>query len=366
MIFSPSRARTLSQVLTSHDNGFNLVRLLCALLVVAFHAWQLNTVAPAADPLSPLFAPHADLGAVAVGVFFLISGMFVTRSWMHDPHLLRFGARRLARILPGLAVCLVLTTCSAVLFFSEAGWRGLFSAPVWRYIGGNAVLHGLQYIIPPSEQAIAGVLNGQALNGPLWTLYWEARMYVMVALLGMAALLPMRAWLRAAAAFLLLAANLFPTVLSGYIWEERMWSLFLCGILLQTLAPRLRVDWRHVLCALVLMGLNWTRSAAMTPAGTTWFGIALVLGALALWLGTLSLAPLGAVGRHLQRHDYSYGIYIYHWPVLLMVRASLPPLGGPALFAAGLALILPLAICSWHAIEAPALQALRRRLTRIE
>lgn len=354
-------SRTLGQAIDSHENGFNLVRLVCALLVVVYHAFQLNTVRPGApDPLSALLAPHADLGQVAVGVFFIISGIFITQSWMRDPQLLHFAVRRIARIVPGLFACLLASTVVAVAFFSEAGLAGMLDPAPWRYVLGNSVLHWLQYIIPPGELRIAGVLGGQDLNGPLWTLYWEGRMYVMVALIGMAAILPLRAWMRAAALFLLLAASLFPDVLSGYIWEVRMWSLFLAGMLLQTLAPNVRVSLAAVACTFALAALNWTRSAALTQSGLTWFGIALIMGALALWAGSARLERLA----HVRRHDYSFGIYIYHWPVLMMLRTALPPLDAPALLAIGLLVIVPASMLSWHAVEAPALRAARRLLRR--
>jgi peptidoglycan/LPS O-acetylase OafA/YrhL len=360
MAVNPASARTLAQAIDSHDNGFNLVRLICALLVVVYHAFQLNPVHPRLDPLSALLAPHTELGGIAVGVFFIVSGLFITQSWMRDPSLPRFALRRVARIVPGLFFCLLLTTVVAVGWFSEQGWAGLLGTAPWRYIFGGSVLHWLQYIIPPQELSLAGVLGGQPLNGPLWTLYWEGRMYVMLALVGAAAILPMRTWMRAMAIFLLLAANLFPTVLSGYLWEVRMWSLFLAGMLLQTLAPQVRIGIAPVLCALALAALNWTRSADLTESGLTWFGIALIMGATALWIGSARLAGW----NHVRRHDYSYGVYIYHWPVLLMLRAALPPLDALGFLAAGLLVTLPLAMLSWHLVEAPALRAARRLLKR--
>src|SRR4051794_10817711 len=99
--------RSLAQAIDAHDNGFNLVRLIAALLVVVYHAFQLSTLAPGArDGVSTLVAPVADLGMLAVGVFFMISGIFITQSWVRDPHLPHFALRRVARIVPGLFVCL--------------------------------------------------------------------------------------------------------------------------------------------------------------------------------------------------------------------------------------------------------------------
>jgi peptidoglycan/LPS O-acetylase OafA/YrhL len=356
---SPS-PRTLAQAIDSHDNGFNLVRLVCALLVVVFHGYQLNTLRAATDPATSWLMPNTDLGGLAVGVFFLVSGIFITQSWMRDPHAGRYALRRVARIVPGLFACLLVTTVAAYAFFSERGLAGLLGAAPWRFIFGNTALHWLHYNIPPEELRIAGVLGGQDLNGPLWTLYWEGRMYVMVALVGLAAALPLRSWMRGCALFLLLAANLFPDVAGGYVWELRMWSLFLTGMLLQTLAPELRIGPAQVACALALAALNWTRWAALTPSPLTWFGIALAAGTLALWAGSARIPRI----RHIQRHDYSYGIYIYHWPVLMMLRAALPPTGALRLTALAMVVTVVLAMLSWHFVEAPAQRVVRRWLRR--
>ncbi|MGZ5200125.1 MAG: acyltransferase family protein [Telluria sp.] len=347
-----ANTRTLGSAIETHANGFNLVRLVCALMVVVYHGYQFNTLRAAVDPVTGWLRPVADLGSLAVAVFFLISGIFVTQSWVRDPHIGRYALRRVARIVPGLFVCLLATTVAASIFFSDQGVAGLAASAPWRFIFGNTFLHELHYIIPPEELRIPGVLGGQDLNGPLWTLYWEGRMYVMLALVGLAAVLPMTTWLRACSLFLLLAANLFPDVAAGYVWEVRLWSMFLAGMLLQTLAPQLRVGPLQVACALALAALNWTRFAALTPHPLTWFGIALAAGAAALWIGSARVPGV----KHVQRHDYSYGVYIYHWPVLLMLRAVLPPTGALRLTALAIVVTLLLAALSWHLVEAPALR----------
>jgi peptidoglycan/LPS O-acetylase OafA/YrhL len=357
---STANVRTLGSAIQTHANGFNLVRLACALLVVVFHGYQLNTLRAAADPVTDWLRPVADLGGLAVAVFFLISGIFVTQSWTRDPHLGRYALRRVARIVPGLFVCLLATTVVAYAFFSDQGLAGLATSAPWRFIFGNTVLHELRYIIPPEELRIAGVLKGQDLNGPLWTLYWEGRMYVMLALVGLGAVLPMATWLRTCSLFLLVAANLFPDVAAGYVWELRLWSMFLAGMLLQTLAPQLRVGPVQVACALALAALNWTRFAALTPSPLTWFGIALAAGAAALWIGSARVPGIG----HIQRHDYSYGVYIYHWPVILVLRTMLPPTGALRLTALAIVVTLVLAALSWHLAEAPVLRLVHGWLRR--
>jgi peptidoglycan/LPS O-acetylase OafA/YrhL len=65
---------------------------------------------------------------------------------------------------------------------------------------------------------------------------------------------------------------------------------------------------------------------------------------------------------HVQRNDYSYGVYIYHWPIILMLREVLPPIGALRLTAVALLVILPVAMLSWHFVEAPAQRLARRWL----
>ncbi|MCX7220851.1 MAG: hypothetical protein NTY70_18540 [Burkholderiales bacterium] len=53
--------------------------------------------------------------------------------------------------------------------------------------------------------------------------------------------------------------------------------------------------------------------------------------------------------------DYSYGVYIYAFPVQQSVIALFPEISAVALTALSLSVTLLLAMLSWHLIEQPAL-----------
>ena len=59
-------ARTLGAAIASHDNGFNLVRLVCATLVVVYHAYQFNTLRAAVDANPDDLRARHLLGAHAI------------------------------------------------------------------------------------------------------------------------------------------------------------------------------------------------------------------------------------------------------------------------------------------------------------
>jgi peptidoglycan/LPS O-acetylase OafA/YrhL len=68
----------------------------------------------------------------------------------------------------------------------------------------------------------------------------------------------------------------------------------------------------------------------------------------------LSLAPVAYLGR------ISYGIYLWHWPVIVFVTRALTGMSGSELLGARLAIIFALSAVSYHLIEMP----IRRGLLR--
>ena len=64
----------------------------------------------------------------------------------------------------------------------------------------------------------------------------------------------------------------------------------------------------------------------------------------------------------LWRGDYSYGIYLYGFPIQQSVHSLIPTTAVPTQFVVAMGPILLLSVFSWHFIEEPALRA-RRRFT---
>lgn len=341
---SPGPARSLREAIGSRHNNFNAVRLALSLMVVMYHAYVLGG---GSDPLSRLMAPYMNTGRLAVGVFFILSGLFVTQSLLRDARIWAFAVKRVCRILPGLFVCVALTTLIAVACFSEQGAAGLYARPTWDYILGNSFLHYLKPDIPANEMAIGGVFASQSppvINGSLWSLYWEAKFYILLAIMGAMAVTPIRYWLAGVSSLLLLLALTLPGAVQGYFWELQLLSLFLCGVLLKTISGFVVINARHVAAVCAFFYL--------TGWGAPAFNLFLLAGTIALWLGTVPVQ----FSTYLETHDYSFSLFIYHWPVMQMLRIIFPELNPIALFASCCVISLPIVALSWVYVEKPAIR----------
>lgn len=337
-----SAAPTLGNAWATGRNNFNLIRLVAAWLVIHGHAWAIT--GSAGGDLVATLTGIKFAGALAVDMFFVISGFLIAASLERNSAGGYLLARAL-RILPALVACVGLSVLVlGPLLTTDTGyWR---SPLTWDYLWVNASLWSSRYFLP-------GVFEGlpnAAINGSLWTLPVEARLYLALlgaSLLGMLA--PRRyvpAWalaMGAACAFVLLRRPL-PEHLANYTWCT---AFFITGTLLWVLRDRVRLSPWPLLGLLALAAA--TRG---TPAFVPAYFLLACYGTL--WLGMAPALP------RIRETDLSYGLYLYGWPAAQLVQSVAP--GGPwhntlwaTLLAGGLAAM------SWFAIERPALR-LKRRL----
>ena len=95
----------LQQLLNPKNNNLDLFRLIAALLVIYGHAPAFIPNAVSTDVVARLLGFDYS-GSLAVKFFFMLSGLLVTMSIMARPQPVEFVIKRIARIFPGLLVCL--------------------------------------------------------------------------------------------------------------------------------------------------------------------------------------------------------------------------------------------------------------------
>lgn len=323
-------------------NNLTFLRWLAAWLVLFGHGFVFT-----GQP-EPVLLGYWTLGPLGVAVFFSISGYLVSQSWRRDPNPWHFLAKRALRIFPALAVCVllsvlvlgpVLTTLSMSEYFRHPATLGYLS---------NIYLYITYYLPGVFEQS--RVPN--AVNGSLWSLPAEFSMYLLLALLGTCRV-PRWVWLAVAGLFIALAAA----------WATRtteMWVVY-------------RTDMRMV----VMYGAFFWVGAVYECYGISrWFKLRYALLVLVVWLCMTPWMPaLIAVGwvalpflalafglsshpwlSWLSRFDYSYGIYIYAFPVQQTLAYLWPQWGvGRHVWVATVVTVL-LAAASWHGLERRALR----------
>ena len=114
--------------------------------------------------------PGVYSGAIAVKVFFFISGLLVTNSLLQQKSPVAFVLGRFFRIWPALLVLLLVTALVVGPLCSGLGWREYFMhGDPYRYFWKNALLN--------SDARLPGVFAHNPLpnlvNGALWTLSYE-------------------------------------------------------------------------------------------------------------------------------------------------------------------------------------------------
>jgi peptidoglycan/LPS O-acetylase OafA/YrhL len=324
------------------DNNFNLLRILAAVGVLISHAYPISLGVGVAEPLSG-FLGGVTLGTVSVMIFFSISGFFITRSFAGRRCLASFVRARALRLFPALIAVLAVTVLVSGLWLTTAP-AGEFWAAVPNYIWRNATLFAPVYDLPGEFGANP---YGPAINGSLWTLNYEVLCYFGVVLAGLAGLLN-RPWAFAVALACFAAAYGIDKVHPLHPRIDNLLTLglpFVIGMAFWV--------WRKViplspLVALVLLAAVYlTRQTSITEP--------VLAVAIAYAVFVIGYANIPILARYNRMGDYSYGTYVYAFPLQQMLAAA-----GIVLPLANMLLALPLtllcAVLSWHLVEAPTMR----------
>ncbi len=351
--------------------GFDLTRLALAVLVVFIHTSLVGGIADS-DPAFP-GAPFGRwaIDIAAVPMFFALSGFLIAAS-AERLSVGQFLTNRFLRILPALAVAIFL----AALLLGPL----LTTLPLGSYFADPKFASYFLNIVGLTRPELPGLFAtdpvGPIVNGSLWTVPHEVSCYLGVALLmafGLhrrrGALLAITIGLFAVAAAIYLFERLgsplpFDRALS-YVFvtrgAARLIPIFMLGMLFYHY--RRAIPCRRDF-AFAAVALYFAISSFGTPewAQNPLYNLA-TAPLYAYVVIAAGLSPSLEVSA-LKGNDYSYGIYLYAFPLQQSLVAAFPDLkNGAVFFLLSLAVVAPVAVLSWRFVEKPILK-LRRRGSR--
>lgn len=341
----PTSLRDAYAAIGNRGPGFETPTLVAASAVVLHHSMKIEHDIVRDDWLFRFSGGYTQLGLLAVSVFFALSGYLVTPGLAKSGNVIGYLSRRFMRIMPLLATIVVVTALVIGPLVSALPAAEYFaSRATWRYLTTVTTFLSLQ--LP----GVTDYDGGNTINGPIWTLNVEWMCYLMLAALAATGALSRR-WIVLAfyvAAMLVLFFGLGP-IPGDEIRGRPFVMLFLFGYfgagMLLSLFGDL-IPWSK--------GLMLAALAALVGVYTTPFDYLLaplLTAYLVVGIGLIRFpeTPL-TTGV-----DLSYGVYLSH-SVILMVLMNIHPFQSwPVLFALCLALSYATAFLSWRFIEAPAL-----------
>lgn len=334
------------------------MRFLAASSVILGHAYNLNGLPDIIETTSLGLFPT---GQIAVYIFFIISGYCILQSKINSKTEWSYLFKRVIRIFPGLAVALLFVVfIVGTICTEESIYQYLTNKDTYRYFKNIK-------LFPIAPTTLPSVFNHNThveVNGSLWTLAYEFIMYIFVIV---EAFLFRSRWhlftITFGAFFIsyciyndffsesrtipFINLSLYHSVNFGiyfilgmlfYIYRDiivlNRWGAFLAIVIWLGMYPLASIKGYFP-----LITINWVRYFSLSY--------------LVMYLSSLK-GVFNNFGKH---GDFSYGIYIYSFPVQQMIVlfwGQYLEIYQQILLA--YLMVLPLSWLSWHYVEKPVLK----------
>jgi peptidoglycan/LPS O-acetylase OafA/YrhL len=338
----------LSSFSQGRNNNFNLIRIVAALAVLITHSYDL---VGSADPVGQSLG--MTMGSIAVDVFFITSGFLVTASLLTRQSIIEFIWARVLRIYPALLVLVVFTVFVLGVYFTTLPLSAYFtSSRTYTYLlkCSTLISSGVPFKLP-------GVFENNpyksAVNGSIWTMPYEVRMYVILAAVWFVLRITRSYKLKAFQLIVIIYAVLsglyvlaipfyFPTI--NYLVKFSF--MFFTGASFYVLKEHIHLS--PLLFWLIVIAL------AFAIGNVHLFYVTYTVS-IAYLLFFMAYVPSGHIRKYNRLGDYSYGLYIWAFPVQQSVAALIPGVSVTYMIFISAAVSILLAVISWHILERRAL-----------
>ncbi len=338
---------TLGDLAVGRKNNFDFIRFAAAMVVLFTHSFPLSGNNES-EPLLMLSHKQATFANLAVAVFFVISGFLVSQSYERSRSVVAYSKARVLRIFPGLFFVLFLSAFLLGPLTTSLPRGDYFSnLETYQYLKA-AFLFPLKWNLP-------GVFTANAysgtVNGSLWTIPYEVLCYIFVGAWGVLGLL--RGKKMSLFMFVLIYYLFF---IRGTVWADggprllglamaeiiNLFVFFAAGMFVYAFRDHIPLDRYVAMISVVVLILSIFLGGLKE--------LFVIFGSYLVFY--FAFHPSVNLSKFAKYGDFSYGIYLYAFPVQQMVTSYH---GGRMSeinnFLISFPIVLSLAVFSWYAVE---------------
>jgi peptidoglycan/LPS O-acetylase OafA/YrhL len=332
--------------------GFDTLRVVLSISILFWHGIQVSS-GVAAETAAWDSTIGGYFAASLLPIFFALSGFLVIGSALRTKSLRTFLTFRVLRIVPALSTEVVLSALVLGPALTVVSSAEYFSSPAFYRYFANMV-GWITFTLP----GVFTTNPSTAVNLSLWTIPPELTCYLFMAIcIGTGMYMNRSKMTTVMIALLCVIATRkllsHSHLISALPAQDNLFLCFVLGNLFYLYREKVWLDWRLFLAS-IGCGIYCIHSGILTYLGSFLLTYSMV------YIGMTKLPRLPLFSRG----DYSYGIYLYGFPIQQTIAYLFPATRiwfVNALIA--LPIVVLLAVVSWHFIEHPAL-ALKRRLQK--
>lgn len=331
-------------------NNFDFLRFLAATMVVFAHSYQLT--GNGMEPFRVLTG-SIDSGTFGVYVFFIISGYLICQSWDNTSSPGRFFWKRILRIFPGLIVVTLFTALVLGPALTKLPIIDYFiNTQTYMFLFGSIFLYPMSF----TKMTLPGVFVSNVVskvNGSLWSIPYEFTMYILLAAFGIIRAIKRKTIMTLnftvvvmiyaviTLSLIQIPHKVFLTLAIG------LYLFFFAGVFYYVNRKSIKYDWKIAAALCIVWVLTFKTPLLQTAT-------VICIPYMVLFLAHLPIPIVNHFGKY---GDFSYGIYIYAFPIQQIIVQTLGT-GIPiiAVFCLSMACTLPFAVLSWHLVESRALK----------
>ncbi|MDN3584418.1 acyltransferase family protein [Mucilaginibacter flavus] len=296
--------------MTKAKNGFDLLRILLAAMVVLEHSLLIGGY-DLKDPLYVFSKGQINFADLGVMVFFALSGYLITASFERSGNVFIFASHRLLRIFPGFWVCLIVAAflISPLIFISTGRSWSAFD-----FFGPGGALNFIKqnFFLKINQWSIKSLLDHAAyqesLNGSLWSLFPEMQCYCFTLSAGLFGLFKRNKFL-----YLLISMIVFAYFAINVNFSKSF------GPTLLTLSPALKLYASYLAGSVIYLFRDFVTPDKKGTLFLLLFTLILIrfggFNLVSPFLIALVLINLFQLFEFKIKYDVSYGMYIYSFPI---------------------------------------------------